>query len=66
VIAFAAPLGLLWLWLAKRKLEPNSVVKFGLGFLLLGAAFYVFKIHHLLRRRRRHDLHWTSSPSPTS
>ena len=43
VIAFAAPLGLLWLWLSKRKAEPNSVVKFGLGFLLLGAAFYIFK-----------------------
>ncbi len=43
VIAFSAPLGLLWLWLNKRKQEPNSVVKFGLGFLLLGAAFYVFK-----------------------
>ena len=43
VIAFSAPLGLLWLWLNKRKKEPNSVVKFGLGFLLLGAAFYIFK-----------------------
>ena len=28
--------------LAKRKLEPNTVIKFGLAFLLLGAAFYVF------------------------
>jgi POT family proton-dependent oligopeptide transporter len=43
VIIFSAPLGLLWLWLNKRKQEPNSVVKFGLGFLLLGAAFYIFK-----------------------
>ncbi|HRH39089.1 MAG TPA: oligopeptide:H+ symporter, partial [Flavobacteriales bacterium] len=43
VIIFSAPLGLLWLWLNKRKKEPNSVVKFGLGFLLLGAAFYIFK-----------------------
>ncbi len=43
VIIFSAPLGLLWLWMNKRKQEPNSVVKFGLGFLLLGAAFYVFK-----------------------
>jgi POT family proton-dependent oligopeptide transporter len=42
VIAFAAPLGILWVWLSKRKLEPNSVVKFGLGFLLLALAFYVF------------------------
>ncbi|MBS1943026.1 MAG: peptide MFS transporter [Bacteroidetes bacterium] len=42
IILFAPLVGLLWLWLSKRKLEPNSVVKFGLGFLLLGAAFYVF------------------------
>ncbi len=42
VIAFAALLGLLWVWLSKRRLEPNSVVKFGLGFLLLALAFYVF------------------------
>lgn len=43
VIAFAAPLGILWVWLAKRKLEPNSVVKFGLGFLFLAGGFYIFK-----------------------
>lgn len=42
VIVFAAPLGILWVWLSKRKLEPNSVVKFGLGFLLLALAFFVF------------------------
>jgi len=42
VIVFAALLGLLWVWLSKRKLEPNSVVKFGLGFLLLAVAFYIF------------------------
>ena len=42
VILFAAPLGMFWLWLSGRKLEPDSVVKFGIGFLLLGAAFYLF------------------------
>lgn len=42
VIIFAPLLGLLWLWLYKRKLEPNSIIKFGIGFLLLGLAFYVF------------------------
>lgn len=42
IILFAPLIGLLWIWLGKRKLEPNSVVKFGLGFLLLGVAFYVF------------------------
>jgi len=41
VIAFAALLGLLWVALAKKKIEPNTVVKFGLGFLFLGLSFYV-------------------------
>jgi POT family proton-dependent oligopeptide transporter len=42
VIIFAPIVGLLWLWLAKRKMEPNSVVKFGIGFLLLAGAFFAF------------------------
>ena len=42
VIAFSAIVGLIWLWMAKRKIEPNTVVKFGLGFLFLAGGFYVF------------------------
>jgi len=42
VIAFATVVGLVWLWMAKRKIEPNTVVKFGLGFLFLAGGFYVF------------------------
>lgn len=42
VIIFSVILGLLWIWMAKCKIEPNSVVKFGLGFLFLAAAFYTF------------------------
>ena len=42
VIIFSPILGLLWLGMAKKKIEPNTVVKFGLGFILLGAAFYTF------------------------
>ncbi|MBC8047014.1 MAG: peptide MFS transporter [Fimbriimonadaceae bacterium] len=42
VIIFAPLLGLVWIWLAKRKQEPNSGVKFGMGFLLLAVAFYIF------------------------
>jgi POT family proton-dependent oligopeptide transporter len=42
VIAFAALVGLFWVWLAKRKKEPNTVVKFGLGFIFLSLAFYTF------------------------
>lgn len=42
VIAFAALLGIVWMWLNKRKLEPNTIVKFGLGFLFLAGGFFVF------------------------
>lgn len=42
VIALSPLFGLLWLWLSNRKAEPNTVVKFGLGFLFLAAAFYTF------------------------
>ena len=42
VIIFAPILGLLWVWMSNRKSEPNTVVKFGLGFLFLALAFYVF------------------------
>ncbi len=42
VIIFAPLLGLLWVWLSKRNKEPNTVVKFGLGFLFLALAFYTF------------------------
>jgi len=41
VIVFAALVGLLWVAMAKKKIEPNTVVKFGLGFLFLGASFYI-------------------------
>jgi len=42
VIAFAPLLGIVWVWLAARKIEPNTVVKFGLGFLFLAGAFFLF------------------------
>lgn len=42
VIIFAPLLGLLWIWLSNRNAEPNTVIKFGLGFLFLGVAFYTF------------------------
>lgn len=42
VIIFAALLGLLWIWMSKRKIEPNTVVKFGIAFLFLAGGFYVF------------------------
>lgn len=42
VILLSPLFGLFWLWLNKRKAEPNTVVKFGLGFIFLAGAFYVF------------------------
>jgi POT family proton-dependent oligopeptide transporter len=42
VIIFAPLIGILWVWLSKRKAEPNTIIKFGLGFILLAAAYYVF------------------------
>jgi proton-dependent oligopeptide transporter, POT family len=42
VIIFSTLVGLIWVALAKRKIEPNAIIKFGLGFLFLAAAFYIF------------------------
>ena len=42
VIVFAGLLGMLWIWLQSKKIEPNSVVKFGIAFLFLAAGFYIF------------------------
>lgn len=42
VIGFAALVGLVWLWLAKRKIEPNTIIKFGLAFLFLAGGFWIF------------------------
>ncbi|HKX87464.1 MAG TPA: peptide MFS transporter [Flavobacterium sp.] len=42
IIAFAALVGMVWVWMAKKKIEPNTVVKFGLGFLFLAGGFWVF------------------------
>ncbi|MCU7693618.1 peptide MFS transporter [Haoranjiania flava] len=39
VIIFAWMFGLVWLALAKKRREPNTVVKFGMGFLFLGLSF---------------------------
>jgi proton-dependent oligopeptide transporter, POT family len=42
VIIFAPIVGLVWVALAKKKIEPNTVVKFGLGFIFLAGGFYAF------------------------
>jgi len=42
VIIFAAPLGILWVWMNKKKIEPNTIIKFALAFLFLAGGFYTF------------------------
>lgn len=42
VIILSPVIGLLWLGMAKKRIEPNTVIKFGLGFLFLGLAYYIF------------------------
>jgi POT family proton-dependent oligopeptide transporter len=42
VVALAPIVGIIWIYLAKKKAEPNTIVKFGLGFILLGLGFLVF------------------------
>lgn len=42
VILLSPLIGLLWLKLSKKKCEPNTVVKFALGFLFLAIAYWIF------------------------
>jgi POT family proton-dependent oligopeptide transporter len=42
VIIFAPILGAIWIALSKRNKEPNTVVKFSLGFIFLGLGFLIF------------------------
>lgn len=47
-VVLAAPVvGMLWIALSKKRLEPNTVVKFGLGFVFLGLGFLVFYVSKL-------------------
>lgn len=42
VILFAPLTGLIFIVLAKKRMEPNSIIKFAFAFLFLGLAFYTF------------------------
>ena len=39
IIIFAPIVGAMWVWLAKRNLNPRTPIKFGLGLILLGIGF---------------------------
>jgi POT family proton-dependent oligopeptide transporter len=42
VIVLSPLIGLLWLGMAKRNIEPSTLMKFGYGFIFLAASFYLF------------------------
>ena len=42
IIFLAIPFSMLWTFLTKRKANPNSAVKFGVGLILLGLGFLIF------------------------
>ncbi|MCR9132881.1 MAG: peptide MFS transporter [bacterium] len=41
IIIFAPIFGAMWVWLAKKNLEPSSPLKFAFGLILLGIGFLV-------------------------
>ncbi len=44
IILLAIPFSMLWTFLSKRKINPNSAIKFGLGLVFLGLGFIVFAL----------------------
>ncbi|MFJ6384753.1 peptide MFS transporter [Kitasatospora sp. NPDC092039] len=42
VMALAPVFAWLWIWLSRRNKEPNTIVKFSMGLLLVGASFFIF------------------------
>ncbi|WCO02210.1 peptide MFS transporter [Psychroserpens ponticola] len=44
IILFAIPFSMLWTFLSKRKKNPNSPIKFGLGLMFLGLGFLIFAL----------------------
>ncbi|MEE1755951.1 peptide MFS transporter [Streptomyces sp. SP18CS02] len=42
VMALAPVFAWLWLWLARRNQEPNTIVKFAMGLVAVGASFFIF------------------------
>jgi POT family proton-dependent oligopeptide transporter len=44
IMIFAPLFSVMWVWLAKRKLDPPAPVKFAIGLFLLGAGFLVLNL----------------------
>ncbi|MGE0743146.1 MAG: peptide MFS transporter [Hyphomonadaceae bacterium] len=41
IVLLALPFSAMWIWLAKRNLEPSTPVKFALGLIQVGLGFFV-------------------------
>ncbi len=41
IVLLALPFSAMWIWLAKRKLEPSTPVKFALGLIQVGLGFFI-------------------------
>ncbi|MEM9078426.1 MAG: oligopeptide:H+ symporter [Bacteroidota bacterium] len=44
IIILAIPISMMWTWLTKKKMNPRTPYKFGLGLLFAGISFYVLAI----------------------
>ena len=44
IIFLAIPFSMMWNWLEQKNLNPNTMIKFGLGILQLGLGFLVFAL----------------------
>ncbi|WP_459211161.1 peptide MFS transporter [Aquimarina rhabdastrellae] len=44
IVLLAVPFAMLWTFLSRKRMNPSSPVKFGLGLLLLGLGFVIFGI----------------------
>jgi len=59
VVLLAPFIGMLWVALNKRKAEPNTVVKFGFGFVFLGLGFLVFYLSRFMATENGLTPLWT-------
>ncbi|WP_239591031.1 peptide MFS transporter [Vitreimonas flagellata] len=41
IVLLALPFSAMWIWLAKRKMEPSTPVKFALGLIQVGLGFFI-------------------------
>ncbi|MEM6542970.1 MAG: oligopeptide:H+ symporter, partial [Bacteroidota bacterium] len=44
IVILSIPISLVWTWLAKKKMNPRTPYKFGMGLLLAGLSFYIVSL----------------------